>query len=118
MIEVFYKKKLIRDILSLYDKTKWQALLSSLIEYGILNLIKNNINYKTLSSEDIIDLVESIKKKMNLDDRKIQKTQKINNPKRNTSNSSFTSNYSISSKKSKQGYDLNQIGMYLIYSLN
>lgn len=66
MIQRFYKKKIIRDFLSLYSNNSlWESLLSSIIEYGILMLINNKIPYKTMSQEDLIDFIEKQKKIIN-----------------------------------------------------
>jgi hypothetical protein len=60
MIEEFYKRKLIRDFLSLFSETKWKELLFHLVEYAII-MLKRNHNIATLSLEDIIAILDDLK---------------------------------------------------------
>ncbi len=41
-MEILYKKKVIRDFLSLYSESSWTQLVSHLLEYGII-LFKKKI---------------------------------------------------------------------------
>ena len=56
MIEFLYKRKIIRDFLSLFSDAKWKQLIISTLEYGILQLKSTN-NLASLSLEDIVNLV-------------------------------------------------------------
>ena len=56
MIEILYKRKTIRDFLSLFSDTKWNQLIIHTLEYGILQL-KLRSNLASLSIEDIMNLV-------------------------------------------------------------
>ena len=64
MIEQLYKKKIIRDFLSLFTENKWKTLISSILEYGILKL-KKNYNIASLTADDILNLIEDVKKAEN-----------------------------------------------------
>jgi len=61
MIEQLYKKKIIRDFLSLFIENKWKSLIASTLEYGIINL-KKNYNVASLTADDILNLIEDVKK--------------------------------------------------------
>ena len=60
MIEQFYKKKLIRDFISLFTETKWEEVLIFLAEYGVISL-KRNFNIASLSLEDLSSIIEDLK---------------------------------------------------------
>jgi len=67
MIEQLYKKKIIRDFLSLFIENKWKALIASILEYGIIKFKKNYSNFSSLTADDILNLVEDVKKSENKD---------------------------------------------------
>ena len=56
MIEHLYKKKVIRDFLSLFIESKWKPLITSILEYGILNL-KKTVNIASLSAEELLTFI-------------------------------------------------------------
>lgn len=56
MIDQLYKKKTIRDFLSLFSDNKWNQLISITLEYGIL-MLKSNHNLASLSIDDINNFV-------------------------------------------------------------
>lgn len=56
MIEILYKRKIIRDFLSLFSDLKWNQLIIHTLEYGILQL-KQKINLASLSIDDIMNFV-------------------------------------------------------------
>jgi hypothetical protein len=56
MIEILYKRKIIRDFLSLFSDLKWNQLIIHTLEYGILQL-KQKSSLASLSIDDIINLV-------------------------------------------------------------
>ena len=56
MIDQLYKKKIIRDFLSLFSDNKWNQLISITLEYGIL-MLKSNYNLASLSIDDINNFV-------------------------------------------------------------
>lgn len=91
MIEEFYKKKLIRDFLSLFSETKWKELLYLIAEYGII-LLKRNYNVASLSLDDLLNIIDDLKE----EDQKIlkQKLKKLElkNIQYNNMNSSTNSN--------------------------
>ena len=59
-MEEFYKKKSIRDFLSLFSESKWKSLCLLCIEYGILNL-KLKYQISSLSLDDIQEYVDELK---------------------------------------------------------
>jgi len=71
MIEQLYKKKIIRDFLSLFIENKWVSLICSVLEYGILKL-KRNYNIASLTADEILNLIELEKK----NDKKENKKEK------------------------------------------
>ena len=79
-MEEFYKKKIIRDFLSLFSQSKWKNLCVLCIEYGILQL-KKNYQVSSLSMDDIEqfvdELIEEDKKKQKNNLKKFE----IKNPK-------------------------------------
>ena len=82
-MEEFYKKKIIRDFLSLFSESKWKNLSILLIEYAILTLRKN-YQVSSLSLEDIEELVNDMIEEEERNKKKILK--KINNNQNNNSN--------------------------------
>jgi len=60
MIEDLYKRKAIRDYLSLFSENKWKKLIPLTLEHGILNL-QNKTNITTLSLDDISQMNEMIR---------------------------------------------------------
>lgn len=60
MIEELYKKKIIRDFLSLFSESKWKELLFLSIEYGII-LLKRNYNVASLSLDDLNTILDDLK---------------------------------------------------------
>lgn len=86
-MEEFYKKKIIRDFLSLFSESKWKNLCILCIEYGILQL-KKNYQISSLSMDDIEQFVDD----MIEEDAKKQKKnlRKFGVAKQNTSSNSNT----------------------------
>ena len=80
-MEEFYKKKVIRDFLSLFSESKWKNLCILCLEYGILTL-KKNYQISSLSMEDIDqfvdDLIEEDAKKQKKNLRKFDITKQNN----------------------------------------
>jgi hypothetical protein len=64
MIEEFYKKKIIRDFLSLFSESKWKELLFLLVEYGILQLRKDH-NVASMSIDDLNNIIDDLKEEEN-----------------------------------------------------
>jgi N-methylhydantoinase A/oxoprolinase/acetone carboxylase beta subunit len=64
MIEEFYKKKVIRDFLSLFSETKWKELIFLCLEYGII-LLKRNYNVASLSLDDLNNIMDDLKEEEN-----------------------------------------------------
>ena len=56
MIDQLYKRKIIRDFLSLFSDNKWNSLISVTLEYGIL-MLKSKLNLASLSIDDISNIV-------------------------------------------------------------
>lgn len=69
MIEFLYKKKVIRDYLSLFTENFWKNLISAMLEYGIIQFKKHH-NIASLTPEDIFNIVDKLKKDENLVERK------------------------------------------------
>ena len=65
MLGQLFKRRIIRDFLSLFSESYWKELIALLLEYGIIEF---NKNYKisTLTPEDIINNIEKIKKEENI----------------------------------------------------
>lgn len=86
-MEEFYKKKIIRDFLSLFSESKWKNLCILCIEYGILQL-KKNYQISSLSMDDIEQFVDDLIE----EDAKKQKKnlRKFGVAKQNTSSNSNT----------------------------
>ncbi len=72
MIEEFYKKKLIRDFLSLFTQAKWKELLFLIAEYGVI-MLKRNYNIATLSLDDISNILDELKEEDLKNQKKFQK---------------------------------------------
>lgn len=64
MIEEFYKKKVIRDFLSLFSETKWKELIFLCLEYGII-FLKRNYNVASLSLDDLNNILDDLKEEEN-----------------------------------------------------
>ena len=64
MIEELYKKKVIRDFLSLFSESKWKELIFLSIEYGVI-LLKRNFNVASLSLDDLCTIVDDLKEEEN-----------------------------------------------------
>ena len=58
-MEEFYKKKIIRDFLTLFSESKWKNLCILCMEYGVLTL-KQKYQVSSLSMEDIEEFVNGI----------------------------------------------------------
>ena len=120
MLANFCKVKIIRNFLSLYKENCWEKLICNMAEYGII-LLKKKKNISSMSSEDIINFVEDVKRTEGL----LSPMNNILNHKRNTHsknknsntslfnnsfNKSITSNYSTKSSKSsnkqKRGFSV------------
>ena len=107
MMEILYKKKVIRDFLSLYSEKYWTQLVSHILEYGII-LFKKKYTISALSPEDIFEIVENFKKELNIYDKKIIKKNTSSRPTSKNKNT-FSSRskeknlMSSSSSKSKTG---------------
>ena len=120
MLANFCKVKIIRNFLSLYKENCWEKLICNMAEYGII-LLKKKKNISSMSSEDIINFVEDVKrtegllspmnnvlnhKKNSHSKNKYSNTSLFNN----SFNKSITSNYSTKSSKSsnkqKRGFSV------------
>ena len=58
-MEEFYKKKIIRDFLTLFSESKWKNLCILCMEYGVLTL-KQKYQVSSLSMEDIEEFVNDL----------------------------------------------------------
>ena len=65
MIEVLYKKKIIRDFLSLFTENYWKQLIGYMLEYSIITFKKHH-NIASLTPEDIMGIIDKMKKDENL----------------------------------------------------
>jgi hypothetical protein len=70
MIEVLYKKKVIRDFLSLFTENYWKQLIGYLLEYGII-VFKKHHNINSMSPEDITQIIDKMKRDENLEEKKM-----------------------------------------------
>jgi hypothetical protein len=52
MIEILYRRKLIRDLLNQYSSKQWEVIIPLIVEIGIVNLMNNNFNITGLTIED------------------------------------------------------------------
>ena len=111
-MEILYKKKVIRDFLSLYNENTWIPLITHICEYGII-LFKKKYTIASLNPQDIYRIIENFKvdehiydKKMKLNstrDNSFTKRKNIHHTKSkstNNGNKSFSSNKRLSSVKS------------------
>jgi len=88
MIEEFYKRKIIRDFLSLFSENKWKELLFLLVEYGVIHL-KRNINVASMSLDDFNTIVDDLKEEENKRLKKnMKKLEKYENKEINSKPSS------------------------------
>ena len=58
-MEEFYKKKIIRDFLTLFSESKWKNICILCMEYGVLTL-KQKYQISSLSMEDIEEFVNEL----------------------------------------------------------
>jgi len=72
MIEEFYKKKIIRDFLSLFTESKWKELLFLIAEYGII-VLKRNHNIAALSINDLSNIIDDLKEEDLKSQKRLQK---------------------------------------------
>ncbi len=111
-MEILYKKKVIRDFLSLYNENTWIPLITHICEYGII-LFKKKYAIASLNPQDIYRIIENFKTDEHIYDKKTKlnstrdnsftkrknshhtKSKSINN-----GNKSFSSNKRLSSVKS------------------
>ena len=89
-MEEFYKKKTIRDFLSLFSQNKWKNLCILCMEYGIMTL-KKNYQISSLSMDDIEQFIEDMKEEENKNNKKNLK-QKYNNSIKSNTNINNTNN--------------------------
>jgi hypothetical protein len=59
MIEILYRKKIIRDVLNQYSTKQWNALIPILLEIGIL-FLKNNFIITELNIQDFKNILGKI----------------------------------------------------------
>ena len=80
-IQFLCKKKVFRDFITLFNKTVWKQLIASLVEYAILNMKRNNIDYNTLSADEIVSVVDCFKLELANEEKKAKviKCNKSNN---------------------------------------
>ena len=101
-MEEFYKKKIIRDFLTLFSESKWKNLCILCMEYGVL-MLKQKYQISSLSMEDIEefvnDLIEEENKKNQKNLKKLRKDI-VSNTNFNYNNSSNANNTSTSFKPS------------------
>ena len=101
-MEEFYKKKIIRDFLTLFSESKWKNLCILCMEYGIL-MLKQKYQISSLSMEDIEefvnDLIEEENKKNQKNLKKLRKDI-ATNTNFNYNSSSNANNTSTSFKPS------------------
>ena len=93
-MEEFYKKKIIRDFLTLFSESKWKNLCILCMEYGVLTL-KQKYQVSSLSMEDIEefvnDLIEEESKKNQKNLKKLRQGL-ISNTNFNYNNNNINSN--------------------------
>ena len=101
-MEEFYKKKIIRDFLTLFSESKWKNLCILCMEYGVL-MLKQKYQISSLSMEDIEefvnDLIEEENKKNQKNLKKLRKDI-ISNTNFNYNNNSNINNNSSNFKPS------------------
>ena len=108
-MEEFYKKKIIRDFLTLFSESKWKNLCILCMEYGVLTL-KQKYQVSSLSMEDIEefvnDLIEEESKKNQKNLKKLRQgiasntNFNYNNNANNINSNSIANNTSTSFKPS------------------
>ena len=103
-MEEFYKKKIIRDFLTLFSESKWKNLCILCMEYGIL-MLKQKYQVSSLSMDDIEefvnDLIEEESKKNHKNLKKLRQDIVSNtNFYYNSNSSSIPNNTSTSFKPS------------------
>ena len=111
-MEILYKKKVIRDFLSLYNENTWIPLITHICEYGII-LFKKKYAIASLNPQDIYRIIENFKADEHIYDKKTKlnstrdnsftKRKNCNHTKSksiNNGNKSFSSNKRLSSVKS------------------
>ena len=103
-MEEFYKKKIIRDFLTLFSESKWKNLCILCMEYGIL-MLKQKYQVSSLSMDDIEefvnDLIEEESKKNHKNLKKLRQDIVSNtNFYYNNNSSSIPNNTSTSFKPS------------------
>ena len=93
-MEEFYKKKIIRDFVTLFSESKWKNLCILCMEYGVLTL-KQKYQISSLSMEDIEefvnDLIEEESKKNQKNLKKLRQGI-ISNTNFNYNNNNINSN--------------------------
>ena len=103
-MEEFYKKKIIRDFLTLFSESKWKNLCILCMEYGVL-MLKQKYQISSLSMEDIEefvnDLIEEENKKNQKNLKKLRKDI-VSNTNFNYNNYSNINNTSASLKPSSE----------------
>ena len=101
-MEEFYKKKIIRDFLTLFSESKWKNLCILCMEYGVL-MLKKKYQVSSLSMEDIEefvnDLIEEESKKNQKNLKKLRQDI-VSNTNFNYNNNSNIINNSTSFKPS------------------
>ena len=110
-MEILYKKKVIRDFLSLYNENTWIPLITHICEYGII-LFKKKYVIASLNPQDIYRIIENFKADEHIYDKKtkVNSTRDNSFTKRknshhsksksiNNGNKSFSSNKRLSSVK-------------------
>lgn len=103
MIELLYKKKIIRDFLSLFTENHWKPLIACILEYGII-MIQKHHNIAYLTPEDIYQIIEKIKKAENLSNsKKISNSRSVSKDK--SVNSSFLSKKPTNLKSNTNSID-------------
>ena len=106
MMEILYKKKVIRDFLSLYNEKFWIPLISHICEYGII-LFKKKYTIASLNPEDIYKIIENFKFEENIYEKKpkmnynnnINKTKNISHIKSKSKSILKNENKSFGCKK-------------------
>lgn len=119
MIEILYKKKLIRDFLSLFNQDKWRNIVVCLVEYSIIMMKRSNINISILSYEDLINLVEQYKIEMKIIDKPVLSKNNFKGCKslsNSKSKSKSKTNYQDSIKKHNHQNSNSKFKSEVIYS--
>ena len=113
MMEILYKKKVIRDFLSLYNEKFWIPLISHICEYGII-LFKKKYTIASLNPEDIYKIIENFKIDENIYEKKpkmnynnINRTKKISHNKSKSKSISKNENKSFGFNKKNNSSEKN-----------